>query len=88
MKTIKKTIRTCMGCNTEHMKNEMLRIVRTTEGNVKVDFSGKLNGRGAYICNDINCLDRAVKNKRLQKSLKIEIPDNIFEQLKREISRG
>ncbi|MBP0963061.1 MAG: YlxR family protein, partial [Oscillospiraceae bacterium] len=66
-------------------KRELIRIVRTTDGNVTVDFGGKLNGRGAYICPKTECLKKAQKSNSLARSLETEIPDEVYQRLSREI---
>lgn len=82
MKT--KPVRTCIGCRNQYNKDEMIRIVRGKE-RVQLDFSGKLNGRGAYICNNIECLEKAIKSNRIQAALKTDIDDDVIKHLKREI---
>ena len=64
--------RTCIGCNEKKDKKELIRIVVNKENEVKVDKTGKQDGRGTYICNDIKCLEKAVKAKKIQRALKIE----------------
>jgi hypothetical protein len=66
-------------------KRELIRIVRTPEGNIEVDVTGKRSGRGAYICPDQECFKRAVKAKRLQKALEKEIPVEILDEIEKEI---
>lgn len=78
----KKPARRCMGCNESKEKNELLRIVKSKEGIVEVDLTGKKNGRGAYICKDEKCLDKVMKSKRLQKVFEIEISQDIYESLR------
>ena len=82
--------RQCMGCRERKEKREMIRVVRTTAGEVQLDFSGKLNGRGAYICPDPQCLQKARKSKALERSLEVPIPEEVYERLTREmeVSRG
>ena len=77
--------RQCMGCRERKEKREMIRVVRTTAGEVQLDFSGKLNGRGAYICPDPQCLQKARKSKALERSLEVPIPEEVYERLSREI---
>ena len=77
--------RQCMGCRERRDKRDMLRIVRCTDGSVQLDFSGKLNGRGAYVCPDPKCLRKAQKAKSLERSLEVSIPDGVYEQLTREM---
>jgi predicted RNA-binding protein YlxR (DUF448 family) len=84
MKAIKKPpMRTCLGCGSVISKRELLRVVRTPEGAVQLDKSGKLPGRGAYICPKIECLEKAVKAKKLSRSLEIEVSSEVIEQLKK-----
>lgn len=77
--------RQCMGCRERKAKRDMLRVVRMTDGNVSLDFSGKLNGRGAYICPDPACLQKARKAKALERSLETEIPEAVYERLNKEL---
>ena len=65
--------RTCMGCNSKKDKNELIRIVKNSENEIFVDISGKQNGRGAYICNNYNCLEKLIKSKRLEKVFEMKI---------------
>ncbi len=80
--------RQCMGCRERKTKREMIRVVRTTEGTVCLDFGGKLNGRGAYICPDPECLKKAQKAKSLERSLEVPIPDEVYERLAKEMGAG
>ena len=77
--------RQCMGCRERKAKKEMIRVVRCTDGTVQLDFSGKLNGRGAYICPKTECLKKAQKSNSLARSLETEIPDEVYQRLSREI---
>ena len=70
--------RRCLGCNEHKPKAELLRVVRTPEGEVVLDFKGKMNGRGAYICKKAECLKSAHKSKRLEKAFKTAISDEIY----------
>jgi len=87
MKVKKIPLRTCVITKEQLPKKELLRIVRTKEGNVIVDETGKINGRGAYIKKDINVLDKAIKSKLLEKKLECEIEDSVYEQIKAIIER-
>lgn len=80
--------RMCTGCMEMKPKKELLRIVRTKEGEVSIDFTGKKAGRGAYICKNIECLEKSVRAKRLSKSLETDISDEIYSKLKDEIING
>ena len=74
--------RTCMGCNEKKDKKQLIRIVKNKQNNISIDKTGKMEGRGAYICNDIKCLDKVIKSKRLEKVLDISISDEIYESLR------
>ena len=77
--------RQCMGCRERKAKRDMIRVVRMTDGNVSLDFSGKLNGRGAYICPDPECLKKAEKAKSLERSLEVPIPQQVYDRLHKEM---
>lgn len=74
--------RTCLGCNEAKPKNELIRIVKQSEGKIFVDKTGKAEGRGAYICNNVECLKKAIKSKRLSRSFETEINNEIYESLR------
>ena len=74
--------RTCIGCNEKKQKKELIRIVKDKEGNISIDEIGKSNGRGAYICKNIECLEKAIKSKKLERSLKTKIDLQIYESLR------
>ena len=74
--------RTCICCNSKKPKKEFIRIVKDKEGNIQIDRTGKLPGRGAYICDDVSCLDKAIKSKRLEKAFETKIEDKIYEELR------
>jgi len=78
-------MRTCVGCRTSRPKRELVRIVRDPQGELHVDATGKLAGRGAYICPDIACFDAAVKGKRLEKALERSIPPEVIEALRERV---
>lgn len=71
-----------MGCNEKKDKTELIRIVKNKDNEINVDKTGKMAGRGAYICDDINCLEKVMKSKRLEKVLEIKISDEIYESLR------
>ena len=79
-------VRLCVGCQEPHTKREMIRIVKSPEGEFSIDITGKKSGRGAYICKNITCLDTAVKQHRLEKSFKCPIDNSVYEQLKEEFA--
>ncbi len=78
----KKPARTCMGCNETKEKSELFRIVKSKEGILEIDLTGKKEGRGAYICKNEKCLDKVIKSKRLARVLKQEISQEIYENLR------
>ena len=78
-------IRTCIGCGEGKPKRELIRIVKTTEGEVLIDTTGKKNGRGAYICPNITCLEKAIKTKRLSRAFEMQIEDDLYDKLKDQI---
>ena len=80
--------RQCMGCRERKNKRDMIRVVRMTDGNVSLDFSGKLNGRGAYLCPDPECLKKVRKSKALDRSLETAIPEEVYDRLEREMEAG
>ena len=82
MKQRKEVLRTCIITKEKLPKKELLRIVRTPEGNIEVDLTGKLNGRGAYIKKDLEVLEKAKKGKALERHLEVSIPDNVYENIK------
>ena len=88
MKQRKTPIRSCTACRTSGDKKGLLRIVRTPAGEVTVDETGKLAGRGTYICPNSGCLRRAIKEKRLSRALKMEIPEEILRRLEQMIEQG
>ena len=77
--------RQCMGCRERKNKRDMLRVVRQTDGGVTLDFGGKLNGRGAYVCPDIECLKKARKSRSLERCLEVEIPQEVYDRMEREM---
>ena len=77
--------RQCMGCRERKEKREMIRVVRQTNGEVSLDFSGKLNGRGAYICPVPECLKKAIRSKALDRSLEVTIPEEVYARLQKEM---
>ena len=78
-------LRKCTGCQEMKSKKEMLRILRTTEGEIVADISGRKNVRGAYVCRNMACFEKAVKSKGLERALKVHIPEETYESLKKEI---
>ena len=77
--------RQCMGCRERKAKRDMIRVVRGTDGSVSLDFGGKMNGRGAYICPDAECLKKAIRSKALDRSLEVTIPEEVYSRLQAEM---
>lgn len=92
MKQRKIPMRKCIGCSESFPKKDLCRIVKTKlddgKEEVRLDLTGKMNGRGAYICKSMKCFESAVKSKRLSRTLEIEIPSDIYEQIKLEILKN
>ena len=74
--------RTCIGCNSKKDKKDLIRIVKNKQNEVKIDKTGKQEGRGAYICNNLQCLEKVIKSKKLEKILDIRISEEIYENLR------
>ncbi len=87
MKQKKIPMRKCNGCGEQKPKKELVRIVKSPDGEVSLDLTGKASGRGAYICNDAECLKKARKSHRIDKAFEIAIPDEVYEQMLTEISK-
>ena len=77
--------RQCMGCRERKAKREMIRVVRTTEGVAVLDFSGKVNGRGAYVCPSSECLKKARKSRALERCLEVPISQEVYDRLEKEM---
>ena len=82
----KSPMRKCVGCNNHFEKKSLIRILRSPEGEIKLDFTGKMNGRGAYICKNTQCLKKAIKQKRLDSVLETSVPEEIYSKLSEELS--
>lgn len=80
--------RKCVGCSKQAPKKELIRVVREPDGNVCLDFTGKKSGRGAYICRSTSCLKKAVKSKRLERNLAVDIPEEIYKALEVELQNN
>lgn len=80
--------RQCMGCRERKAKRELIRVVRSPEGSVNLDFGGKAPGRGAYICPNAECLKKALRSKALDRSLEVTIPEEVYERLAKEMERN
>ncbi|ADL33706.1 hypothetical protein bpr_I0964 [Butyrivibrio proteoclasticus B316] len=78
-------LRKCVGCGEMKEKKEMIRVLKTPEDEIILDTTGRANGRGAYLCNDPDCLKKAIKNKGLERSLKSRIPEEVSIRLQKEL---
>ena len=81
----KAVMRHCIGCRQPRDKKSLIRIIRTTEGQIELDATGKKNGRGAYLCMSGECLEKAKKSKGLERSFKMPIPADVYEELGKEL---
>ena len=82
MRTLKKLPqRTCIGCNTQKLKKDLIRIVKDKDGNINIDRTGKMNGRGAYLCKNKECLEKAIKSKKIEKIFEMKIDEKVYEEL-------
>jgi predicted RNA-binding protein YlxR (DUF448 family) len=80
--------RQCLGCNQHKPKAELLRVVRSPDGAISLDFTGKSSGRGAYICKSLKCLQKARKTQRIEKNLDCTIPDEVYDVMEKELSEN
>lgn len=74
--------RTCMGCNEKKDKKDFIRIVKSSDGQINIDKTGKMPGRGAYICERVECLEKAIKTKKIERVFETKINDDIYEKLR------
>ena len=81
-------MRQCLGCREMKPKKELIRVVKSPEGEISLDFKGKKNGRGAYICPCAECLKRATKSRALERAFSSQIPEEIYERLNKEMEAG
>ncbi|MBR5579619.1 MAG: YlxR family protein [Lachnospiraceae bacterium] len=80
-------MRQCVGCSKMKSKKEMMRVLKTTEEQIVLDVTGKMNGRGAYLCKDAECLKKARKNRGIERSLKMAIPAEVYDNLEKEFAK-
>ena len=85
MQTRRIPMRKCTGCNEMKPKKELVRVVKSPEGEISLDLTGKKPGRGAYVCGDIECLKKARKSRRLEKAFSCKIPDEVYEALEAQL---
>ncbi len=81
-------MRQCLGCREMKPKRELVRVVRSPEGEVSLDFRGKASGRGAYVCRSEACLKKAVRTRALERALNAQIPEEIYQRLEKEMEAG
>lgn len=87
MKPKKIPMRMCLGCGMMKPKKELIRVVKSPEGEISLDFTGKKSGRGAYICHNTECLEKATKGRRLEKSFSCRIDKEVYEVMANELSK-
>ena len=78
-------LRTCVGCKEVKPKKELIRVVKQADGNIMLDFTGKANVRGAYLCPNVDCLAQAIKTRRLAREFETQIPDSVYDDLQKQI---
>ncbi len=81
-------MRQCLGCREMKPKRELIRVVRSPEGDISLDFRGKVSGRGAYVCRDMACLKKAMKSKGLERAFETAIPQEIYDRLLEQMEVG
>ena len=81
-------MRTCIACHTAKEKRELIRVVKTPDGEIKLDLTGKLSGRGAYICKSAKCFEKAKKTGAFARAFELNVPDQVYEKLKAESENG
>ncbi len=81
-------MRKCTGCNEKKPKKELVRVVRSPEGEVSLDLTGKKPGRGAYVCRNAECMAKAKKAKRFDRAFSCEIPDEVYDRMEQELKNG
>lgn len=86
MQQKKVPMRKCIGCNESKQKKELVRIVRSPDGDISLDLTGKKSGRGAYICNNPECLKKVKKSKRLERIFETQVPDRVYDEAERMLS--
>lgn len=85
MKARKVPLRKCLGCNEQKNKRELIRVVKNKEGEISLDLTGKANGRGAYICKDIECFEKARKRKSIERALQSNISEELYAAMRKEL---
>lgn len=80
-------VRMCTGCGEQKQKRELIRVVKSPEGEVLLDLTGKKSGRGAYVCPNVECLQKARKQKRLERALSCQIPPEVYDRMEEELKK-
>lgn len=80
--------RTCIGCNSKKDKKELIRIVKNKNGEISIDLTGKKDGRGVYLCKNEECLNKAIKGKKISRKFEMEVEDSIYENVRKFINGG
>ena len=88
MQMRKVAMRMCTGCGQMKPKREVVRVVKSQDGEIALDLTGKKAGRGAYVCRDIECLQKARKARRLEKAFSCRIPDEVYDRMEEELQGG
>ena len=81
-------MRKCLGCMEQKPKKELVRVVKSADGDISLDLTGKKNGRGAYICNSTECLKKAKKRKSIERAFSMKIDDSVYDEMEEEILNG
>ncbi|MBE5935977.1 MAG: YlxR family protein [Lachnospiraceae bacterium] len=82
----KVSLRRCIGCGNMIDKKELIRVIKTKDNHISIDVTGKQNGRGAYMCNSSECLNKAIKSRGLERSFKISVPQDVYRELEKELN--
>lgn len=88
MQVKKVPMRMCIACKEMKPKKELIRIVKNQEGNISLDFTGKANGRGAYICNDAACIEKCIKSRALNRAFECDVPLEVYEKIRDEYAKA
>ena len=81
-------LRMCTGCGEMKAKKDLVRVVRSKEGEISLDLTGKKSGRGAYVCHSLDCLKKARKTKKIERSFGCQIPDEVYDSMEQEMANG
>ena len=87
MQTRSVPMRMCMGCSQMNPKKDLVRVVRSAAGEVSLDLTGKKSGRGAYVCKQTECLKKARKSRRIDRALNVEIPEEVYDAMEKELEQ-